>query len=214
LLLLRATGGGPRSTAGRRGQDGLVHPCCQPTHHFGAGCVPVVRQSGFSARLTRVDIDNVAPMRETVVPIFVPLERGGCTLLLCACSAETIPGWLLVATAMSASASASASSSAVVGRALVLRGGLVVAWGLVYRAWGLLADRYAELLDIHQLALHCSEAGGLAFNCVLRGRIRGSKVRHCFGTRPGDRCVVVDCSHAIAMLQGQGRRLVDERDCP
>jgi hypothetical protein len=59
-----------------------------------------------------VGIVNVAPVRETVVPIFVPLERGGRTLVLCACSAETIPGWLLVAAAVSTSASASTSSSA------------------------------------------------------------------------------------------------------
>ncbi len=65
-------------------------------------------------------------------------------MLLCACSAEIIPGWLLAAVAVSASTSASASSSAVVGRALVLRGGVVVAWGLVYRAWGLLADRHVS----------------------------------------------------------------------
>jgi hypothetical protein len=58
----------------------------------------------------------------------------------------------MVAVAMSASASAYASSSAVVGRALVMRGGVVVAWGLVYHAWGLLAGCHAELLDICQLA--------------------------------------------------------------
>ncbi len=213
LLLLRAPGGGRRSTAGRQGQDGLVHPCCQPAHHVGAGRVPVVRRFGSPAGFARVGIVNVAPVQETVVPIFVPLERSGRTLVLCACSAETIPGWLLVAAAVSTSASASASSSGVVGRALVLRGGIVVAWGLVYRAWGLLADRHAELLDVCQLPLHCGKAGSLALDCFLRGRVRGAKVRHRLGVRR-KRCVIVDCSHAIAMLRGRGCRLIDERNRP
>ena len=188
-----------------------MHPRHQPAHHVGAGRVPLVRRSGFSARFTRVGIVDVAPMQETVVPIFVPLEGGGCTLLLCACSAETIPGWLLVAAAVSAATLASTSSSAVVGRALLLRGGEVVAWGLVDGAWGLLADSHAELLDIRQLALHCSEVGGLAFHRILRGRVCGAKVCHRFGVQR-DRCVIINCSHAVAMLQGRGRRLVDERN--
>ena len=183
MLLLRATGGWRRSMAGRQGQDGLVHPCHQPARHVGAGCVLVVRRSRFSARFARVDIVNVAPVQETVVPIFVQLEGGGCTLLLCASSAETISGWLLVAAAVSAAALASASSSAVVGRALLLRGGVVVALGLVDHAWGLLAGSHAELLDIHQLDLHCGEAGGLAFHRILRGRVHGAKVCHRFGVQ-------------------------------
>ena len=126
---------------------------------------------------------------------------------------KIIPGWLLVAAAVSATALASASSSAVVGPALLLCGGVVVAWGLVDGAWWLLADSHAELLDICQLALHCGEAGGLAFHRILRGRVRGAKVRHCFGVWR-NKCVVVDCSHTIAMLQGPGRRLVEERNRP
>ncbi len=59
---------------------------------------------------------------------------------MCAHSAETIPGWLLVAVAMSATTSTSASSSTVVGRALLLRVSIGVAWGLVDVAWGLLAN--------------------------------------------------------------------------
>ena len=122
LLLLRVMGGGLRSTASRQGQDGLVHPCHRPTHHVGAGRVPVVHQSEFSTRFARVGIVDVTPVQETVVPIFVLLEGGGRTLLLCACSTKTIPGWLLVAAAVSAAASASASSSLIVGHALLLRG--------------------------------------------------------------------------------------------
>ena len=96
-------------------------------------------------------------------------------LLLCACSAETIPVWLLVAAAMSASTSASTFSSAGVGHVLMLHGGVVVAWGLVYHAWGPLASHHAELLDIRQLALHGGKAGGLALNPILRCRVRGAK---------------------------------------
>ena len=84
--------------------------------------------------------------------------------LLCARSAKTIPGWLLVDAAMSAAASASASSSVAVGRALLLRGGVAVARELVDIAWGLLANGHAELLDICQLALHHGKAGGLALH--------------------------------------------------
>ena len=94
-----------------------MHPCCRPAHHVGVGRVPVVHRSGSPTGFACVGIVNVAPVQETVVPIFVPLERGGRTLVLCARSAETIPGWLLVATAVTTSASASASPSAVVGRA-------------------------------------------------------------------------------------------------
>ena len=123
--------------------------------------------AGFSAQFAHVGIVNVAIMHKVVVPIFVVLEGGGRTLgLVCARSAKTIPGWLLVAAAVSvtASASASASSSAVVGRALMLRGGVAIAWGLVDVAWGLLANFHAELLYVCQLALHHGQAGGLALH--------------------------------------------------
>ncbi len=64
------------------------------------------------------------------------------------------------------------SASAVVRRALVLRGKVDVAWGL-------LADSYAELLDICQLALHRGQAGCLAFDGFLRGHVHGTKVCQC-----------------------------------
>ncbi len=92
-----------------------------------------------------MDIVNLTTVQETIVPTFVVLEGGGHTLgLLCARSTETIPGWLLVAAAVSTAASASVSSSVVVGHTLMLCGGVAVAQGRVDVAWGLLADGHAE----------------------------------------------------------------------
>ena len=156
-----------------------MHPHHQPTHHVCEGCRSVVRQAGFSARFACVGIVNVATLQEVVVPIFVALEGGGRMLgLVCARSAETIPGWLLVAVAVTAATSASASSSAVVDQALMLHGGVAVAWGLVDVAWGLLANGHAELLDVRQLALHRGQAGGLVLHRFLGGGVRGAKVQH------------------------------------
>ena len=148
-----------------------MHASHAPAHHVGTGHILVVHWAELSAHLARVGIFDVTTVRRTVVPIFVMLEGSGCTWgLLCARPAKTIPGWLLVASAVSAATSTSASSSACVRRAWVLRGG-------VYVAWGLLANGHAELLDVRQkLALHCGQAGGLALDRFLGGHIHGARV--------------------------------------
>ncbi len=120
----------------------------------------VVHRPGFPAHRAHVAIFNVTAMHVAVVPILPTLVGSGC-----------VPGRLLVASAESAAALTFAIvfDSTVVGHALVLHDGVDVPWGL-------LAVSHAELLDICQLALHCSQAGCLAFDGFLRGRIRGTKV--------------------------------------
>jgi hypothetical protein len=64
--------------------------------------------------------------------------------LLCASSAAAKPGWLLweIATAVATSGTtAVASAETIVGRVLLLSGGVDVGWGL-------LANIYAKLLDV------------------------------------------------------------------
>ena len=108
-------------------------------------------------------------MGVTVVSILMLLEGSELMWgLRCVRPAETIPGWLLVVSAIIAAASTSASSSVVVGHVLVLREGIDVAWGL-------LADGHAELLDVHQVDLHHGQAGCLAFDGFLSGCVRGAK---------------------------------------
>ena len=65
--------------------------------------------------------------------------------LLCASSAAAKPGWFLwevaIAVAASGTTTAVASAETIVGRVLLLSGGINVGWGL-------LANIHAKLLDV------------------------------------------------------------------
>jgi hypothetical protein len=157
--------------------------------------VRVVRWPGFPTCCTHVEAVDIAAMCVAVVlilPTFVGSWRT--QGLRCSSPAKTIPGWLLVAAAGTAATltSAIASAYAVVGHALVLCGGIDVAWGL-------LANGYAELLDICQLALHRGQAGCLAFDGFSRGHVHGAKVCQCLLVWHEGH-IVVNCSHTVAML--------------
>ncbi len=104
----------------------LICPSCWC--RLSAGCA----SARVPACRAHVAIFNVTAMHVAVVPILPLLVRSGRT-----------PGWLLVASAglTAALTFAIASDSAFVGCALVLRGGVDVAWGL-------LANSHAELLDV------------------------------------------------------------------
>ena len=108
-----------RSMSACQGQDRLMHAGHQPTHHVGVGCKPAVCRAGFSACLAHMGIFDVTTIRGTKVPIFIMLEGSrGTWGLLCAHPTETVPGWLLVAYAVSAAASTAASSSTILHRIL------------------------------------------------------------------------------------------------
>ncbi len=97
-----------------------------------------------------------------------------------------------------------ASAAEIVGHVLLLCGG-------IDGGWGLLADSHAELLDVCQLALHSGHAGCLGLDRLLRGSVGCTKVRKQFAVQCVQ-CIIVQGSHAVAMLRGRDRHLVDERD--
>ncbi len=147
-----------------------------------------------------------------VVPIFPTLVGSGRkTLLLRAGSIAAKPGWLVweAATAVAAAGTIVvptpiASAMAIVRHVLLLCGG-------VDGGWGLLADSHAELLDVHQLALHSGHAGCLGLDRFLHGPVGCTNVCEQFAVQRVQ-CAVVHGSHAIAMLRGRDRCLVDKRD--
>jgi len=143
--------GGGRSMAARQGKAGLVHSSDRSTHHVGVGRIWVVCWAPIPTRCARVGVINITTMSAVIVLIFPMLIWSGRARgLLCAGTVATKPGWLLwetpttVATTSTAVvvASAIASIIAIVERVLLLCRGIDVGWGL-------LADRHAELLDVH-----------------------------------------------------------------
>ena len=98
--------------------------------------------------------------------------------LLHASSTQTIPGWLLwentTTTAIASAKTTAGFTTAVASATAIVDGTLLLQRGIDV-AWGLLANSHVELLDVRQLALHCGQTGGLAFDCFLRGSVRGAK---------------------------------------
>jgi hypothetical protein len=115
------------------------------------------------------------------------------------------PSWLLweASSTIATAGTTIASVAALVELLLLGRG--------VDGGRGLLVDSHAELLDVCELALHSGHGGCLALHQFLRGGVRGAKVCKRF-TVQCDQRVVVHGGHAIPMLRGWDRRLVDECD--
>ncbi len=105
----------------------------------------IVCRVPIPTRCAHVPVFNVTAMRQAVVPILPALVGIRRTSgLLCASSVAAKPGWLLweIATVVTASGTtAIASAKTIVGRVLLLSGGIDVGWGL-------LANIHAKLLDV------------------------------------------------------------------
>jgi hypothetical protein len=165
-------------------QDGLVHSSCQAAHDVGTACVGIVGPAAIATCCACVGVVHVASMGVAVVSIFPTLVGSGRkTWLLRTGSVAAKPGWLLweaataVATAITfIMPTAIASAMAIVEHVLLLCGG--VAGG-----WGLLADSPAELLDVHQFALHSGHVGRLGLDRFLRGSVGHAKVCKQFAVR-------------------------------
>ncbi len=137
------------SAAGSQGQDGLVHSVNQSAHDVGAACIGVVHRTWFVTPCTGVTVVNITTVGVTVVPIlptFVGIGRTN-VLLLTTARTAVIHGWLLWETTVVA---LTVTIALVVAgeHALLLSGGIAVAWGL-------LVDIHAEL-DVCKLVLHCN----------------------------------------------------------
>jgi hypothetical protein len=192
-------------------QDGLVHSGCRAAHDVGTACFGIVGWAVIATHCACVGIVNVTAMGVAVVPIFPMLVGSGRkTWLLHAGSVAAKPGLLLweVATAIAAAVTsvvsiAIASATVIVGHVLLLCGG-------IDGGWGLLANSHAELLDVHQLALHSGHVGHLGLDRFLCGSVGRAKVHKRFAVRRVQR-VVVHGSHAVAVLRSRDRHLVDER---
>ena len=132
----------------------LIRPSCWRGSR--AGCGP-----RSSARRACVGIFNIITVHKTVVSILITLQGSGITWgLRCTRPTKTIPGRLLVASTITATASTSISSPAVVGRVLVLCRGVDVAWGCwltamqncwMFASWPCIAARLAACLCRTQL---------------------------------------------------------------
>ncbi len=145
-----------------------MHSGDQSAHDVGAAQVRVVHRSWFATHCTGVIVVHITTMGITVVPIFPMFVGSGrmyCLLLAAVLTTKT-HGLLWETTAIALTPTI---VFAVIGeRALMLSGGVAVAWGL-------LANNHAEL-DVCKLVLHCNQAVGLALHGVLCGGVRGTKV--------------------------------------
>ncbi len=112
-----------------------MHAGDQSAHDVGTGRVRIVCRPPIPTRCARVPVFNVTAMQQAVVPILPTLVGIRRTSgLLCASSAAAKPGWLLwqIATAVAASGTTTvASAKTIVGRVLLLSGGIDVGWGVV-----------------------------------------------------------------------------------
>ncbi len=190
-----------------------MHSGCRAAHDVDTACVGIVGWAAIVTHCACVGAVHVAATGVAVIPISPTVVGSGRkTWLLRAGSIAAKPGWLLweattavATTVTSVMPTTIASATAIVGHVLLLCG--VVAGGL-----GLLADSHAELLDVCQLALQSSHVGCLGLDSFLRDSVGRAKVRKQFAVQRMQH-VVVCGSHAVAVLCGCDRRLVDEHDC-
>ena len=134
--------GGGRSTAARRGKDGLVHSGGQSTHDVGPCRIRVVCWATIPARHARVGVIDVAAMGTAVVPILPTLVGRGRFGLLRTGTVASKPSWLLRedSSTVANTGTTVALVTALVELLLLRRG--------VDGGRGLLVDSHAELLDV------------------------------------------------------------------
>ncbi len=122
-----------------------MHSGDRSAHDVDTGRIRIVCRAPIPTHCAHVPVLNITAMHQAVVPI-LPMLVGirRTSGLLCTSSAAAKPGWLLweIATAIAASGTtAVASAKTIVGRVLLLSGGIDIGWGL-------LADIHAKLLDV------------------------------------------------------------------
>ncbi len=169
LLLLGVTIG--QRAAASRGQDSLVHSGNQSAHDVGAAHVRVVRRSWFATRLTGVSVIHITAMGVAVVPILPILVESGRMKRILPTATRTTKshGWLLWKPL-------AAALTATVAFVEIVQGALLLSKG-IDAAWGMLANSYAELLNVCKSALQCNQAVGPALHCFLCGGICGTEVQ-------------------------------------
>ena len=152
--------GAGRSTAARRGKDGLVHSGNRSAHDVGPRRVRVVCGSSIPARHACVGVVDVATMGAAVIPILPTLVGcGRARRVLRAGTVAAKPGWLLWEA--SCTICTARATVAPVATAIVV---LLLLWRGVDVGRGLLVDSNAELLDVRELALHSGHGGCLALH--------------------------------------------------